>query len=100
MTNREYNKRVEQLIEKVAELCNLYGAREVVLFGSRAKGTARERSDIDLAVKGVSAFDELREKIEDIDTLYTIDLVNLDTCQNALLKEDIELYGHKIYEKI
>ena len=100
MNHREYDKRVEQLIEKVVELCRLYGAREVLLFGSRAKDTARERSDIDIAVSGVSAFDELQEKIENIETLYTIDLVNLDQCRNALLKEDIELYGRKIYKTV
>ena len=61
MNHSEYDKRVEQLIEKVVELCRLYGAREVLLFGSRAKDTARERSDIDIAVSGVSAFDELQE---------------------------------------
>ncbi|WP_343247041.1 nucleotidyltransferase domain-containing protein [Diplocloster hominis] len=100
MNNRKYDKRVEQLISKVVELCSLYNAQEVVLFGSRAKDTARERSDIDIAVSGVSAFDELQEEIENIETLYTIDLVNLDDCRNFLLKEDIELYGCKIYEKV
>lgn len=100
MNNRKYDKRVEQLISKVVELCSLYNVQEVVLFGSRAKDTARERSDIDIAVSGVSAFDELQEEIENIETLYTIDLVNLDDCRNFLLKEDIELYGCKIYEKV
>ena len=99
MNNRKYDKRVEQIIGQVVELCRLYDAKEVVLFGSRAKDTARERSDIDIAVSGVSEFDELKEKIENIETLYTIDLVNLDNCRNVLLKEDIELYGCKIYEK-
>ena len=100
MNNRKYDKRVEQLISKVVELCSLYNVQEVVLFGSRAKDTARERSDIDIAVSGVSAFDELQEEIENIETLYTIDLVNLDDCRIFLLKEDIELYGCKIYEKV
>ena len=68
MNHSEYDKRVEQLIEKVVGLCRLYGAREVLLFGSRAKDTARERSE--------------------------------DQCRNALLKEDIELYGRKIYKTV
>ena len=76
------------------------GASRVILFGSRAKGTARDRSDIDIAVCGVSDMEKLQEEIEDIPTLYTIDLVDLDTCENQLLLEDIEQYGRKIYEEV
>ena len=71
-----------------------------MLYGSRAKGTARERSDIDIAVSGVEDFDSLSEAVEEIPTLYTVDLLNLDTCRNDLLLEDIRQYGRKIYEKI
>ena len=45
--------RAEEVIQAVAELCRHFSAVEVILFGSRAKGTARERSDIDVAVSGV-----------------------------------------------
>lgn len=40
----------DEIISEVAALCREYGAKEVILYGSRAKGTARERSDIDIAV--------------------------------------------------
>ena len=66
------------------------------LFGSRAKGTATERSDIDIAVSGVENFDLLAEKIEELPTLYSVDLLNMDTCRNQLLLEDIREYGRKI----
>lgn len=42
----------------------------------------------------------LREELEELPTLYKIDLVDLDTCKNELLLEDIREYGCKIYEKI
>ena len=42
----------------------------------------------------------LQENLEEIPTLYTIDLVDLDTCQNQLLLEDIKQYGREIYKKI
>ncbi len=86
----------EQVIEEVKNLCKKHNAKEIVLFGSRAKGTALERSDIDIAVTGVENFDLLLEKVENIPTLYTIDLVNTDTCRNKLLLEDIKQYGRKI----
>ena len=88
--------RAEEVIQAVAELCRHFSAVEVILFGSRAKGTARERSDIDVAVSGVKDFDSLGEQIEELPTLYSIDLVNMDTCKNQLLLEDIRQYGRKI----
>lgn len=68
----------------------------MILYGSRAMGTVRERSDIDIAVSGVDNFDELVEKVEDLSALYSIDLLNLDTCRNELLLEDIKEYGREI----
>ena len=68
----------------------------MILYGSRAKGTARERSDIDIAVSGVENFNELVEKAEELPTLYSVDIVNMDTCKNQLLLEDIRQYGCKI----
>ncbi len=68
----------------------------MILYGSRAKGTARERSDIDIAVTGVDDFDMLAKEVEDLPTLYSVDLLNLDTCRNQLLLEDIKEYGRKI----
>ena len=90
----------EDVLKEIVRLCEKYGARQAVLFGSRAKGTARERSDFDIAVSGVQAFEELQEELEDLPTLYSIDLVDLDTCGNTLLLEDIAEYGRKIYEKV
>ena len=85
-----------KVLEKVKNLCVKYQAEEIILFGSRAKGTALERSDIDIAVSGVKAFDALEEEIEEIPTLYIVDLLNMDTCRNELILEDIRKYGHKI----
>lgn len=91
---------VEKAIAEVVKICKKYHVKQVVLFGSRAKGTALERSDIDIAVSGTEDYDTLLEEIEEIPTLYKIDLVDLDSCSNTLLKEDIQEYGRKIYEKI
>lgn len=87
---------VEEIIRETAALCRSFGAKEVILFGSRAKGTARERSDIDIAVSGAEDFEDLMEKVEDLPTLYSVDLVNMDTCMNQLLLEDIRQYGREI----
>ena len=88
--------RAEEVIEEVADLCRQFQAKMVILYGSRAKGTARERSDIDIAVSGVDNFELLVEKVEELPTLYSVNMVNMDTCRNQLLLEDIRQYGREI----
>ena len=88
--------KVEEVIEKTAKLCRDFGAKKVLLFGSRAKGTALERSDIDIAVSGVKEVDLLIQKIEELPMLYSIDIVNMDNCKNELLLEDIRQYGREV----
>jgi len=70
---------------------------QVLWFGSWAKGTARPHSDIDLAVippKDVTSRDwsRLRERIEEMPTLYSFDLVDLTEASEAL-RSAIEQHG-------
>ena len=88
--------KVEEVISRVAELCRQYDAQKVILYGSRAKGTALERSDIDIAVSGVEDCDTLSDAVEGLPTLYSVELLSLDTCRKDLLLEDIRQYGRKI----
>lgn len=87
---------VDEIMKSVIKICREYNAREVYLFGSRAKGTATARSDFDIAVAGASDFEALEEAIDEIPTLYSFDIVNMDTCKNDLLLEEIKEYGRKI----
>jgi len=54
----------------------------VILFGSRARGDAGFRADIDLAVQcpgaGILRWSDIEEAIEAAPTLLKIDLVRLD----------------------
>ena len=90
------NLKVEEVIERVVKLCKESGAKKVFLFGSRTKGTALERSDIDIAVSGVNDIGLLIQKVGELPTLYSIDIVNMDECKNKLLLEDIRQYGREI----
>jgi predicted nucleotidyltransferase len=53
----------------------------VFLFGSRAAGSAAQRSDIDIGIEGLvpvprSALAAIHEELEEAPTLYTIDVVD------------------------
>lgn len=87
---------IEEILEKVIIKCKEHKVTEVILFGSWAKGNAGEHSDIDLAVTGVKDIEELREDIENIPTLRSFDVVDLEHCKNELLLKEIRQYGRKI----
>lgn len=87
---------VEEIMESVIDICRKHHVKKAVLFGSRAKGTATRRSDFDFAIWGAQDFNSLQEAIDEIPTLYSFDVVNMDSCKNDLLLEEIQKYGRKI----
>lgn len=86
----------QEILNAIVEICRKNRVKEAILFGSRAKGTAHGKSDFDIAVSGVTDIEELREKIEDIPTLYSFDVVDFDHCSNQLLKEEIIYNGKRL----
>ena len=64
--------------------------QEVILFGSRARETHRERSDIDIAVYG-GDFDSFYWDIkENVHSLLIFDIVEADEYISEELREEIE----------
>ena len=59
---------IEEILQEIIRICKNNSVTKVILFGSRAKGTALERSDIDIAVCGVEDVEKLRAELEDITT--------------------------------
>lgn len=90
----------ENVIKEIASHAEKCGIEKVILFGSRARGTNGERSDIDLAVSGGDLDKFFFAVDEQVSTLLTFDVVNLDICQSAELILEIERDGVVLYEKI
>lgn len=69
---------------------------KVMVFGSRAKGNYRNKSDLDLVIVG-SGQDKVSSISGDIgesDFLYSVDVIGYDsTNDNILLKSEIDKYG-------
>lgn len=89
--------------EVMAEICSLaekYGIQKVILFGSRARGDYRQRSDIDLAVSGGDFVHFSIDVDELTSTLLMYDIVNLDRSVQQELRDSIQNEGITIYEKI
>ena len=74
----------------------------LILFGSRARGTHRERSDIDLAVICPKAsrndWHRMGDIVENARTLLKIDLVRFENAPESLKKEILS-EGLPLYER-
>ena len=46
----------------------------------------------------MKAEEVIEEEVDNLPTLYSVDLLNMDTCRNELLLEDIKEYGRKIID--
>ena len=75
--------------------------KEVILFGSRALGTHKTASDIDLAIKGnvdINTLSKLKYTLEEDTNLpYFFDVVIYDNLENMELKKHIDEFGKIIY---
>ena len=73
---------------------HLPAGAEVLVYGSRAKGTHTPRSDLDLVIKSAPAdrhaLAQLREAIEDSDFPHLCDLQYYEEIQNPALKAHID----------
>lgn len=48
--------KINEIYRQIAHIGKRFGVEKIVLFGSRARGTNQEKSDIDLAVYGCEKF--------------------------------------------
>ncbi|MDR3078076.1 MAG: nucleotidyltransferase domain-containing protein [Planctomycetota bacterium] len=89
----------------VARLSGVFAAfpevGEAVLYGSRAKGTHKKGSDIDLALKGAeldwARLGEIETAIDDLLLPYKVDLLIYDTLEHVKLREHIDRVGVTLY---
>lgn len=87
------------IVESIQALAQQDGVARVLLFGSRARGDNRERSDIDLAASGgdIAAF--ALDIDEETPTLLQFDVVDLDGIVQPELLAEIRKDGVVLYER-
>lgn len=92
---------INAILSEIVKISAENGVTKAVLFGSLAKGTQRDRSDIDIAFYGADslAFSRIQDSIADISTLRKIDAINMETLNNPNLAKEVEMYGQTIYAK-
>ncbi len=94
-------KELEEIIEVIKKYSDVDSA---FVFGSRAKGTYKRGSDVDIAIKGqnitIDTVAKILNELEEETTLpYFFDVVHYDTCSTRELVEHIDRIGICIYIK-
>jgi predicted nucleotidyltransferase len=86
----------------LAELLPFAEVERVWLFGSRARGDARPRSDIDLAIAAPAAdarrWQAILDAIEDAPTLLRVDVTRMEEAPEEL-RAEILRSGRVIHER-
>ena len=90
----------------IEELQNVFrrhaNIKKVLIFGSRSKGNYRAGSDIDLAIIGDDVdYNQILSilcEIEDLELLYSIDLLDYKMKVGTPIGEHIDRVGQVFYE--
>lgn len=99
MMNRIYSPQQIQAI--LFPIFQEYKIRKAVLFGSYAKGIAKDKSDIDLLVdsglKGIAFFGLLEDVVtalgKDVDLLDTSQVIPNSEVDNEIARTGVLIYG-------
>lgn len=94
----------QDTINKISEVFGLHPeVSKVILYGSRAKGTYKNSSDIDLTVVGddisLSILNTISWQLDDLLLPYTIDLSLYHHIGNDDLLDHIQRVGIIFYER-
>lgn len=98
MINMKYNL-PDRILRELSFFAKKYSVTKIILFGSRARGTNTERSDIDIAVYGGDFEHFYWDVKENMYSLLMFDVVRADVKISDELKQEIERDGVIIYEK-
>jgi len=91
-----------ETIENLKTLSQRYNLKLLVLFGSRSKGTFKQKSDWDFAFLASKTNIDETKLHEDLMSLLKnekIDLINIQKPKNFIIAKNIFLTGIPIYEK-
>lgn len=94
----DLDKEIYKAIRRIA--AHHQGITKVVLFGSRARGEAHERSDIDLGIYGCRDLNEFIYELEEkAPTLLQFDITNMDEIEDLFFIDQVKKDGVILYEK-
>ncbi len=101
MNGKREDEKIARVYRQLAQFAKEQGAQKLVLFGSRARGDCREKSDIDIAVFGCRDFAAFYDRVqEELWSLLEVDIIDGDSGISPELEREIERDGRVLYEKV
>lgn len=102
--NPEYGLSQSEHDELISVIMAHSSIDEAILFGSRAKGTHKPGSDVDIAIKGpkLSHSDvvDLSYALNEVSLLpYRFDIINYAAIDNDALREHIDRVGKLLFSR-
>ena len=95
----------DTVISELQGVCRRHqNIQELLIFGSRAKGNYRERSDLDVAAIGNNLdYNQLLSiliEIDDLELLYQVDLLDYQKHADTPIGEHIDRVGQVFYQSV
>jgi predicted nucleotidyltransferase len=93
-----YDKSYKEILEIIAKCLSI---KEVVIYGSRAKGNYKEGSDIDITILGEPTPEDVTKLWHDLDDSfipYKFDISVYNNLKSDSLKEHINRVGKTFYK--
>ena len=99
-----FGLKTEELEYLKTKLSSFDEIEQAVIFGSRAKGTEKTASDVDLAIYGENINFDIIARLHDIleeesSMPYYFDVVDYTHLEDISIKNHIDRVGKKVYEK-
>lgn len=94
----EKKEHMDKTIDILRKIKSQHKDSEIIVFGSRAWGTPRNDSDLDIAIvpRDINDYFDIVDDIEGSNIIYSFDILNLSSLDNEGLKERILKDGTKI----
>lgn len=90
------------ILSDLQKLAAKFHLKELIIFGSRAYGTASDVSDVDLAVKGYGSpmvRADFEEAVKNLPVLLMFDIVDYDSILvSDVLRKEIDEKGILLYQ--
>lgn len=104
MNYKDFGLKRRDMDEILMTISNYKEVESALIFGSRAKGTFKKGSDIDLALKGSELHHKIIKEIsiqlnEYIPIPFFVDVIDYSHLKKKELKKHIEVFGKLIYKR-
>ena len=103
MNNNSFGLSAETLAAIVKVVASVGNVQRALIYGSRAKGTFRPNSDVDIMLEGdaltISDLSLVEERLDDLLLPWRFDVCARNRVSNEALIKEVDTWGRVVYAK-